>query len=432
MKKFLKKLFMVLLIAALVGGGLFACVSQRGSDETWDTSDASGDGTLVDETDALEDSGITGEGLTYDAEYFPYYGMLDDEGQALYAQICANAEALEDTFVPVVECTAEELAIAVEAVFYDHPEYFWLDTAYSYRYLTDGTCVQVILKFYDLADEIDAARALFDASADEIIDAAAAQDSDYDKEKYVHDAILGLTSYDENAEYNQSAYSALVTGSTVCAGYARAFQYIMTQLGIPTYYCTGYSGGDHAWNIVKLGEGYYNVDLTWDDSDPVSYLFFNRTDSEFASTHTRSELSENLPACTATTYCGPTNTGGPGAYPGTTSSGGSGSTDDNTGNSSGGSSSDSGTSSGSTGSSSGSTDSDSSSSGSDSDSGTSDEDTDSGSSEDGSTDSGSTGGSSSGTTPGTTPGAGSVNGTPGSISRTRPGGSDGDESTSEE
>ena len=47
----------------------------------------------------------------------------------------------------------------------------------------------------------------------------------------------------------------------MCAGYARAFQYIMTNLEIPTFYVTGYSNGEHAWNIVNLSDGCYNVDL---------------------------------------------------------------------------------------------------------------------------------------------------------------------------
>ena len=43
------------------------------------------------------------------------------------------------------------------------------------------------------------------------------------------------------AKYNQTAYSALVNGSTVCAGYSKAFQLLMTKLGIPTYYVVGIS-----------------------------------------------------------------------------------------------------------------------------------------------------------------------------------------------
>ena len=106
-----------------------------------------------------------------------------------------------------------------------------------------------------------------------------------------------------NNKLNQSAYSALVNGKTVCAGYSRAFQYIMNKLNITTYYVTGKSQGEsHAWNIVKLGNGYYNIDLTWDDGKIITYNYFNKTDYEFSKTHERSEKSINLPSCNATTY----------------------------------------------------------------------------------------------------------------------------------
>ncbi len=71
----------------------------------------------------------------------------------------------------------------------------------------------------------------------------------------------------------------------------------MQQLGIPCYYCTGTSGEDHAWNIVKLDQTYYNVDVTWDDTDPGTYDYFNKSDYEFADTHVRNSLSVYLPAC---------------------------------------------------------------------------------------------------------------------------------------
>ena len=324
MKKIIGRLFIILALAAAVCAGVFiygVMDNDSGSADGMENG-ISGNGIEVDDTDSLNDSGITGEDYVYEPLEYSYYVFLDSTQRSVYAQICANAEALSDTFVPVVECSADDVMSAAFAAFLDHPEYFWLETSLTYKYTEDGRCVQVILDFNDLTEDFDRAKALFDESAGAIMDAAAALGSEYDREKYVHDAIIDLTSYDENADYNQSAYSALVTGATVCAGYARAFQYIMNELGIETYYCSGYSNGEHAWNIVGLDGGYYNVDLTWDDSEPISYIFFNCTDAYFASTHTRSEISENLPACTASTYSGLEDTGGPGAYPGTEVPGG--------------------------------------------------------------------------------------------------------------
>lgn len=246
--------------------------------------------------------GSTGDGLSFDARFYPYYAMLDDKGQHLYRQIYANAKDLFVSFAPVEEVTAGQLRNVFCAVYNDHPELFWLDTSYAYKYTQDGECVEIDLQFNRTAQNLDSATQAFTDNAALILQAAQNLESDYEKEKYVHDALIEKVSYNLGAEMNQSAYSALVNGQTVCAGYARAFQYLLQQLGIPCYYCTGFAGESHAWNITMLEDGYYNVDTTWDDTDGGNYDYFNKTDSDYRSTHIRQELSIYLPPCNGQRY----------------------------------------------------------------------------------------------------------------------------------
>ena len=246
--------------------------------------------------------GETGDGLTFDTEYYPYYGMLDDKQQRLYRQIYANAMAVNGIFNPIEEVTPSQLRNVFMAVFNDHPELFWLDSAYQGRFAGNGICVEIVLQFYELVDDLESAKNEFQGKAEEILAGARGAGSDYEKEVYVHNALLDRIEYDLQAPFNQSAYSALVNGRTVCAGYARAMQYLMTQLGVPCYYCTGYAGENHAWNIIKLDGEYYNVDATWDDTNPNTYDYFNKSDEDFASTHRREDLSVYLPACNGSRY----------------------------------------------------------------------------------------------------------------------------------
>ena len=257
-------------------------------------------------------SGETGEGLSFSAEEYPYYQMLSENQQSVYRQIYANAQNLTEKFAPEKTVSASDVKTAFEAVIGDHPEMFWLETGYSSKYLTNGQCVEIDLKYNSTADDLESAKQRFDAAAQNLITGAASLDSNYEKEKYVHDALASAVTYDLTADMNQSAYSALVNGKSVCAGYARAYQYLLQQLGIPCYYCTGYSGGDHAWNIVKLEDGYYNVDVTWDDAAAIRYDYFNKTDADFASTHVRQNLSVYLPACNGTAYRQENTTGAAG------------------------------------------------------------------------------------------------------------------------
>ena len=147
------------------------------------------------------------------------------------------------------------------------------------------------------------ANTIFENQLNQIVTNASRLSSAVEKEKYIHDYICSNTAYDEDSPLNQSAYSALTSSHSVCAGYARAFQIACERVGIPCYYVTGTSRGvNHAWNIVCIDGSYYNVDLTWDDviadnfSKP-SYIYFNKNDAAFAADHTRSDYAVLLPAC---------------------------------------------------------------------------------------------------------------------------------------
>lgn len=264
-------------------------------------------GTQITEEEAQEipkklGIGRDGKGLEFGAVFYPYYHMLDSTGKTLYRQIYANANALIKDFSPVEVVSGKLLKNVFTAVVNDHPELFWINTAYEYKYAPTGRVAAIYLSFNKTADDIELAKQLFYAAADIIISEAQELESHHDKELFVHDVLVERVSYQTSASMNQSAYSALVLGKTVCAGYARAFQYIMQQLGVPCYYCTGYAGENHAWNIIQLEDGYYNVDVTWADTKPSNYVYFNGADADYRKDHIRRDLSVKLPACNGVLY----------------------------------------------------------------------------------------------------------------------------------
>lgn len=83
-------------------------------------------------------------------------------------------------------------------------------------------------------------------------------------------------SRDGKKDYNiqrecRSLYGGIVKGESVCAGYANILQQTLACVGIEAKYINGYSKEEngHAWNQVKIGEKWYNVDLTWERNDIV-------------------------------------------------------------------------------------------------------------------------------------------------------------------
>ncbi len=245
--------------------------------------------------------GETGDGLSFDAALYPYYQMLDAKGQHLYRQVFANATALIGAFVPIEAVPVAELKNVIMAVYNDHPELFWLNTVFTCKYDQNKICAELALEFNMTQEELPEASTEFYNTANTMLTQLQNLNA-YEKERRLHDILIEKIEYDKGSDKNQSAYSALVEGKSVCAGYARAYQYLMQRLGVPCYYCTGYAGQDHAWNIVALDDGYYNVDVTWDDTPGGEYDYFNKTDEDYADTHVRQDLSVNLPQCQGERY----------------------------------------------------------------------------------------------------------------------------------
>ena len=252
---------------------------------------------------------------TFDPLFYPYYGILNEDEQAVYRQLYYAVSEGEETVEPCRLVGPGQVARIAEAIFQDQPGLFWLDNSYQYRYIGEYV-TEISLAFNGLAEELEKNRSLFERAAEAILTEAQGVSDPEQRERLVHDRLLEQTIYREEAAYNQTAYSALVGGSTVCAGYARAFQYLLTRLGIPCYYCTGTAVStrdgmerteSHAWNIVVLdGEG-YNVDPTWNDTvleelGLIYYGYYNQADEEFLKDHERSESGERLPACEGERY----------------------------------------------------------------------------------------------------------------------------------
>ena len=243
----------------------------------------------------------TGKDLNFDPMMYPYFHMLDEDEQALYRQIYSHAKIRNAAFRSVVnEVTADQVQDAFLSVYYDHPELFWVDNTFYTYYRRNGNFIELDLTFNETGFNYATATQEWGDAADALLASAYSVDDPLQKEKALHDALAAADRYRAGAPMNQSAYSAIVNRETVCAGYARGFQFLMQQYGIPCYLVVGYAGEPHAWNIVYLDGSYYNVDVTWDDTDDEqvnTYDWFNRTDDDYATTHIRQGLSVNLPPC---------------------------------------------------------------------------------------------------------------------------------------
>ena len=137
--------------------------------------------------------------------------------------------------------------------------------------------------------------------------------SDYDKIKYIYETIIKNTEYNLNSPDNQNVISVLLNHSSVCQGYAKTFQWLLNDLGIPCTLDNGVviGGERHAWNVCMADGEWYYVDPTWGDSSytnpdgsnvsflpEINYDYLLVPLSELSHTHT-SEAVVAMPLATS-------------------------------------------------------------------------------------------------------------------------------------
>lgn len=96
--------------------------------------------------------------------------------------------------------------------------------------------------------------------------------TDYQKVVKIRKYLCDTVTYPSKEPYKEptyTAYGALIDGSAVCDGYARATEALFEECGVKGMYIWGPvidNRGLHAWNLVKLDNKWYQMDITWDDA----------------------------------------------------------------------------------------------------------------------------------------------------------------------
>lgn len=108
----------------------------------------------------------------------------------------------------------------------------------------------------------------------------------------IHDYLVENVSYDANLDYMYNAYGVMFDHKAICSGYAEAFKTLVDMLGVECITITGMGNGDnHMWNMIKLDNEWYHVDVTWDDpvgnkKNVTYHTYFNVTDEFMEKDHT--------------------------------------------------------------------------------------------------------------------------------------------------
>lgn len=147
----------------------------------------------------------------------------------------------------------------------------------------DGTEYFYALTYIPLYYTTAAQEAELDTLVAALLNTVDSSAGDYERLTTVYDYICENITYDYEHLDDDSyllkftAYAAMHDKTAVCQGYALLLYRLALELGIDCRLISGIGdGGAHGWNIVKLGDVYYNVDSTWDASclDALGYYSY--------------------------------------------------------------------------------------------------------------------------------------------------------------
>lgn len=121
-----------------------------------------------------------------------------------------------------------------------------------------------------------------------------------DEIRNFHDYIIKTSKYDEkeaeiiknNIDKNLSsnkAYNVLINGMGLCGGYTDTMAIFLNRIGVDNFKVANET---HTWNVVKLNDQIYHLDVTWDDpvtstgTDMLIYDYFMITTDELKNNDT--------------------------------------------------------------------------------------------------------------------------------------------------
>ncbi len=195
--------------------------------------------------------------------------------------VTATTETLYDVMLNAILNHADEVDVTKfnlsqedgADIFYD----FFYTTSEAFvlyegnmRY-SQGKILAFTFTYYDTKAVADAKLARYYKEIDKLVAAVPENLTDVGKVLFLHDYLVTHYEYDMT-EKVFDAYTFLVTGKGGCQSYSKVFYAVMKRLGFEVYNVSSYNI-NHMWNVIRLGNHYYHVDMTYDDptADRLGY-----------------------------------------------------------------------------------------------------------------------------------------------------------------
>lgn len=245
-----------------------------------------------------------------------YYSIMSSDERRAYKMIFDGLKMRSFNIVVSLHLSPDEVQEVYLKVLYDNPLFYYINQTVirmqgqpGYwillpEYLYTNTEINRINK--DIKNIVNQVRVKADMF----------KDNEFRLEKCLHDSVVKSVAYDYDALKKKDSFNAhSIVGAfldrrAVCEGIAKAFKLLCNEFGIKCIVVLGKANKDgifteddyHAWNLVKIGDESYYVDVTWDnlydeEFHHISYDYFNLTTKEIMMDH---QPIGDLPICNAT------------------------------------------------------------------------------------------------------------------------------------
>ena len=242
-----------------------------------------------------------------------YYSVLPEGDKKIYRSLYKGIEKLEQEFTFSRSLKHKfSLGQILYFVGLDNPHIFYADfncCNYQQSLFSEGLRVT----YWYSPEDIALLKKKVQIVLGKMMSQISGKDA-YEKELSVHDLLVHNIVYDNTAADHLSRYSqransimgVLFYKTAICEGISKIVKLLLNLCDVKCVVAYGKADQEdigHTWNIVKIDNIPYHLDVTWDINSSLpsftSYSYFNLTGGEILLDHS---FSIRYPACTRSTH----------------------------------------------------------------------------------------------------------------------------------
>lgn len=224
-----------------------------------------------------------------------YYHKLDSSGQSVYRTI-KKSLSMGRYSVYLPSYSQHTIEDAVLAINYDHPEFYSIN---SEEMRLSSSIVGSTITFASLLSPVEQKKADLNYTQykESLHSMFSPQTQDYKKIVAIHQFLIPRIQYDlleSRPALSGGIAGPLLYGKGKCSGISKLFKTLCDEFDLPCIIVAGTAdepngfSGNHMWNIVRVGERWGHIDMTWDitmGNGKKYYDYLLLTDQEIGNNH---------------------------------------------------------------------------------------------------------------------------------------------------